>query len=136
MPHPLFQQVSSPPIHPGIPHQVTNGVMQKFPEIGSEPRAHRNRFATAPGNPVVRCIAPRAAPVAGNLPQRWFDAICAAAGLAFLAPMFAIIAIAIKLDDGGPIFYSHARIGKGFWEFRLFKFRSMIYRCAEGSTVT
>lgn len=136
MPHPLFQQISSPPLHPGIPNQFPSQVMHNFPELVSEPGAPRNRPGTIPEDSVVRCIASRAAPFAGNLPRRWFDTICAAVGLAVLAPVFAIVALAIKLDDGGPIFYSHARIGKGFRKFRLFKFRSMIYRCTEGSTVT
>ena len=47
------------------------------------------------------------------------------AGLACLAPLFAMIALAIKLDDGGPVFYSQYRVGKGLRKFRLLKFRSM-----------
>jgi lipopolysaccharide/colanic/teichoic acid biosynthesis glycosyltransferase len=136
MPHPLFQQISSPPLHSGIPNRFPNQVIQNFPEFISVPGFPRSRPSTTTEDAVVRCIASRSAPVAGNWPRRCFDAICAAAGLAGLAPLFAMIAIAIKLDDGGPIFYSHARIGKAFRRFRLFKFRSMIYRCAEGSTVT
>ena len=37
--------------------------------------------------------------------RRAFDAVCASAGLAILAPLFAMIALAIKVDDGGPILY-------------------------------
>lgn len=49
------------------------------------------------------------------------------------------IAIAIKLDDGGPVFYRSKRIGKGFREFDMLKFRSMRVnapdiRNADGST--
>lgn len=44
-------------------------------------------------------------------------------------PLFCLIlipiAMAIKLDDGGPIFYKSARVGKGFKKFGMFKFRSM-----------
>ena len=68
--------------------------------------------------------------------RQLFDPICAAAGLAFLAPLFAMVAIAVKLDDGGPILYSHFRIGKGFRKFRLLKFRSMTFSPVDGSTVT
>ena len=68
--------------------------------------------------------------------RRVFDAVCAAAGLAFLVPIFAIIALAIKLDDGGPVLYSHFRIGKGLRKFRLHKFRSMISSPPESSTIT
>ena len=68
--------------------------------------------------------------------RRLFDAGCAAVGLAVLAPSLALIALAIKLDDGGPVFYSHFRVGKNFREFRLLKFRSMICSSRPGSTVT
>lgn len=51
---------------------------------------------------------------------------CAAAGLVLLAPLFALIAIAVKLGDGGPVFYTQSRIGRGFKPFRLYKFRSML----------
>lgn len=44
-------------------------------------------------------------------------------------PLFCIllvpVAIAIKLEDGGPVFYRSARVGKGFQKFGMFKFRSM-----------
>ncbi len=71
-----------------------------------------------------------------HVPRRVFDAVCALAGLAFLVPIFAIIALAIKLDDGGPIFYFQFRVGKGLRKFRLLKFRSMFCHCAEGSLLT
>jgi len=60
-----------------------------------------------------------------HVARRAFDAACALAGLVLLAPVLAAIALAIKLDDGGPIFYSQWRVGKGLRKFRLFKFRSM-----------
>jgi lipopolysaccharide/colanic/teichoic acid biosynthesis glycosyltransferase len=68
--------------------------------------------------------------------RRLFDTACASAGLALLAPIFAIIALAIKLDDGGPVLYSQCRVGKGLRKFRLLKFRSMFSGCAEGSLLT
>jgi lipopolysaccharide/colanic/teichoic acid biosynthesis glycosyltransferase len=76
----------------------------------------------------------------GNTPdrvlRRVFDTVCAAAGLACLVPLFVLIALAIKLDDGGPVLYSQYRVGKGLRKFRLLKFRSMISGCAEGSLLT
>ncbi len=83
-----------------------------------------------------RLTLPRTAPDFGYFPRRAFDASSAAAGLVLLAPLFAIVALAIKLDDGGPIFYSHFRVGKGLRKFRLLKFRTMISNPATGSTVT
>jgi lipopolysaccharide/colanic/teichoic acid biosynthesis glycosyltransferase len=58
--------------------------------------------------------------------RRSFDILGAALGLVLLTPLFALIALAIKLEDGGPVFYSQLRVGKNFRKFRLFKFRSMI----------
>ena len=57
--------------------------------------------------------------------QRVFEAACALAGLALLSPLFAAIAVAIKLDDGGPIFFRQDRVGKDLRIFQLMKFRSM-----------
>lgn len=57
---------------------------------------------------------------------RTFDLICSAAGLVLLAPVFGAIALAIKLDDGGPIFYSQPRVGKSLRPFSFYKFRSMV----------
>jgi lipopolysaccharide/colanic/teichoic acid biosynthesis glycosyltransferase len=68
--------------------------------------------------------------------RRLFDTVCAAAGLACLVPLFVSIALAIKLDDGGPVLYSQYRVGKGLRKFRLLKFRSMFTGCAEGSFLT
>ena len=54
-----------------------------------------------------------------------FDVVAAAIGLILLSPLLALVALAIKLDDGGAVFYSQARVGKDFRLFRLVKFRSM-----------
>jgi lipopolysaccharide/colanic/teichoic acid biosynthesis glycosyltransferase len=55
-----------------------------------------------------------------------FDVVCAAVGVILLSPLFALIGLLVKLEDGGPIFYLHPRVGKDFRSFRLFKFRSMV----------
>lgn len=47
-------------------------------------------------------------------------------GLVLAAPVGAIIALAIKLTDGGPVFFAQERVGKGGRRFRSFKFRSMV----------
>lgn len=79
---------------------------------------------------------PRRRDIPDRALQRLFDTACASAGLALLAPIFAIIALAIKLDDGGPVLYSQYRVGKDLRKFRLLKFRSMFSGCAEGSLLT
>lgn len=68
--------------------------------------------------------------------RRAFDMLCALAGLALLAPVFALIALAIKLGDGGPVLYSQIRIGEGLRKFRLLKFRSMYCGSTGGSLLT
>jgi len=55
-----------------------------------------------------------------------------ALGLLVLAPLFALIALAIKLDSPGPVFFVQERVGRGGRLFRLIKFRTM--RPARGST--
>jgi len=58
--------------------------------------------------------------------RRLFDILCAALGLVLLAPVFVAIALAIRLEDGGPVFYVHPRVGKDFRKFGLLKFRTMV----------
>ena len=59
--------------------------------------------------------------------RRAFDTVCAAIGLVLLLPLFAVIALAIKLKGGpGPVFYLQPRVGKDGREFLLIKFRSMV----------
>lgn len=60
-----------------------------------------------------------------TLLRRALDLVGAGVGLALLAPLFLVVAIAIKLGDGGPIFYRALRVGRGGRPFYLYKFRSM-----------
>lgn len=57
--------------------------------------------------------------------KRSFDIIASAIGLVVLSPVFLAVAIAIKCDDGGPVFYDQIRIGKNGKKFKMYKFRSM-----------
>lgn len=57
--------------------------------------------------------------------KRSFDIIASAVGLVALGPVFLAVAIAIKCDDGGPVFYDQIRIGKNGKKFKMYKFRSM-----------
>jgi lipopolysaccharide/colanic/teichoic acid biosynthesis glycosyltransferase len=58
--------------------------------------------------------------------KRTFDALLAGLGLLGSAPLWAFIALSIKLDDGGPVFYTQVRVGRGGRRFKSYKFRSMI----------
>lgn len=68
--------------------------------------------------------------------SRIFDIIFALPGLVLLAPLSAAIALAIKLDDSGPVFYSQLRVGQGLRKFRVLKFRSMVPDPACSSPLT
>ena len=57
--------------------------------------------------------------------KRLFDIIASGLGLLVLSPIFLIVAIWIKLDSKGPVFYKQERVGRGNKDFKLYKFRSM-----------
>jgi exopolysaccharide biosynthesis polyprenyl glycosylphosphotransferase len=57
--------------------------------------------------------------------KRFFDWIAAAIALLILAPVFLLVAVAIRVDTPGPIFYSQIRSGLNGKPFRVYKFRSM-----------
>lgn len=63
--------------------------------------------------------------------KRAMDLAFAGAALLFAAPLFALIALAIKLEDGGPVFFAQNRIGKHGKPFRMWKFRSMVVNAAQ-----
>jgi lipopolysaccharide/colanic/teichoic acid biosynthesis glycosyltransferase len=58
--------------------------------------------------------------------KRSFDILISGLGLTGSAPLWALIALAIKLNDGGPVFYGQERVGQGGRRFRSWKFRSMV----------
>ena len=68
--------------------------------------------------------------------KRLFDVIASWLGLIVLSPLFLILAIWIKLDSKGPVFYRQVRVGYKNKEFRIFKFRSMRVGADKGSLVT
>lgn len=57
--------------------------------------------------------------------KRLLDLLLSASGLAVAAPLWAMIATLIKLQDGGPVFFSQERVGLNGRAFRALKFRSM-----------
>ena len=67
--------------------------------------------------------------------KRLFDVICAAIGLLFLTPLFAILALLIVLRDGAPVLFSQTRIGRNGKPFRIWKFRTM-RAGSRGSVIT
>lgn len=65
--------------------------------------------------------------------KRAMDIVLSSLGLVLVAPIFAFIALRIKLDSAGPVFYRHERIGQDGRRFRLLKFRTMRARYCRGS---
>lgn len=57
--------------------------------------------------------------------KRTFDIVASGLGLIILSPVFIILAVWIKADSRGPVFYRQVRVGRKNRDFRLFKFRSM-----------
>ena len=58
--------------------------------------------------------------------KRAMDIVISGGALAVLWPVLLLIALAIKIDDPGPVFYRQVRVGKDGREFRIFKFRTMV----------
>ena len=58
--------------------------------------------------------------------KRCFDLFFSISGLVFLSPLFLIVAVLIKLDSRGHIFFKQERVGKNFKTFNIYKFRTMV----------
>jgi lipopolysaccharide/colanic/teichoic acid biosynthesis glycosyltransferase len=69
--------------------------------------------------------APLALRARGGMAARTFDIVAAAALLVLLAPSIVLIAVLVRLDSPGPVFYRGRRIGKRGKQFDLLKFRTM-----------
>ncbi|MBI4634945.1 MAG: sugar transferase [Candidatus Rokubacteria bacterium] len=74
----------------------------------------------------VQAVVPSLEPRPVSRAKRAFDVLLACAGLALSSPLWVLVAAAIKLEDGGPVFYGQARVAQGGGTFRVQKFRSMV----------
>ncbi len=68
--------------------------------------------------------------------KRIFDLICSIILILILSPVFIILAIAIKIDSRGPVFYRQERVTQYGRVFRIHKFRTMVVNADKGSQVT
>ena len=68
-----------------------------------------------------------------NIPKRALDLMLSGTGLLLSAPLWPIVAAAIKIDSRGPVFYGQDRVGEGGRPFAVLKFRSMIADAERGS---
>jgi lipopolysaccharide/colanic/teichoic acid biosynthesis glycosyltransferase len=101
------------------------------------------RCATAQ-NPLIRCwlnlhvcqqrLRSRWIAHGADLTKRGLDIAVSFFFLVLASPLFALIALLIKLEDGGPVFFSQTRVGQNGQEFKMFKIRSMCMG-AEGRLV-
>ena len=71
-------------------------------------------------------IVPAAPPRRTLAVKRLFDILVSGTALVVLAPLFAVVAVAIKMDSPGPVFFRQLRVGRNGRVFRMFKFRSMV----------
>ena len=67
---------------------------------------------------------------------RFFDFILSLVGLVVLAPIFIVLAIWIKIDSKGSVFYKQVRVGQNGIDFGLFKFRSMVVDANKKGLIT
>ncbi len=58
--------------------------------------------------------------------KRAMDVVISGGALLVLWPALLLVAVAIKIDDPGPVFYRQVRVGRNGKEFRIFKFRTMV----------
>jgi len=130
-----YERMISLPMHPRMSDQDVQDVIEAVSNIVEKHSRRVRQSETGPAEPLVESQPVEPPPAAPLNRRRAFDSVCASAGLFFLAPLFALIALAIRLDDGGPVFYSQWRVGRGLRKFRLFKFRSMVVNSC-GSALT
>ena len=68
--------------------------------------------------------------------KRVFDLIVSSLGLLILSPLLLVLAIWVKCDSPGPIFYRQLRVGRGNQDFWLFKFRSLQVDAGKAGLIT
>ena len=95
-------------------------VPRMFEVLGTNAQLH-----TIEGIPLVGLPSPRLSGSSRFL-KRSLDLGAAALGLIILAPAFVVVALAIKLDSRGPVFFRQTRMGAENRTFRVFKFRTMV----------
>jgi lipopolysaccharide/colanic/teichoic acid biosynthesis glycosyltransferase len=131
-----YERMVSLPLHPRMSDQDVEDVIEAVSDIVQKHTLRAVSLESTKARSSADPELPPSASAARFVTRRMFDAACSVLGLAFLAPLFALIALAIKLSDGGPVFYSQWRVGKDLRKFRLMKFRSMVPDSSHGSLLT
>lgn len=73
----------------------------------------------------LECLGWRLLVASGARSKRLFDIGASALALLLLSPLCVVLAVLIKLEDGGPVIFAQTRVGRFGREFRMYKFRSM-----------
>jgi exopolysaccharide biosynthesis polyprenyl glycosylphosphotransferase len=106
-------------------HFQTAGITLHVLPIGIEPLFRGSEFWNIGGSPSLTFPPPVITGIDFGI-KRAFDFCCAALILIIAFPLYLIIAILIKLDSPGPIFYKQTRIGLHGKPFKAWKFRTMV----------
>jgi exopolysaccharide biosynthesis polyprenyl glycosylphosphotransferase len=94
-------------------------VPRMFEVVGSNVSMHSVEGVPLLGLPPLRLSR------SSRLLKRTLDLVLAVLGLVLLAPVLVVVALAIKIDSRGPVFFRQVRMGAGDQTFRIFKFRTM-----------
>jgi exopolysaccharide biosynthesis polyprenyl glycosylphosphotransferase len=100
------------------------GVKVRIAPTTAELLTQRGEYVPGQGVPLFELRPPVFAGVDWVV-KRSFDSLVSGAMILLAAPVWAVIALAVKLDSPGPVFYRDRRIGLAEREFGMFKFRSM-----------
>ena len=68
--------------------------------------------------------------------KRSFDVLVSFFGLLLLAPLLTVVALLVKLNSKGPVFFTQERMGKGFKPFTIYKFRTMVENASQRGELT
>src|SRR5262245_38873960 len=101
-------------------HVQIDIVPRMFEVLGTNAQLHTIEGIPLVGLPTLRLSA------SSRFLKRTLDLIGAVAGLILLSPVFAAVALCIKLDSRGPVFFRQVRMGAKEQPFRVFKFRTMV----------
>jgi len=111
------------PIQANVKSEFRESSVADFPFGGLQPQAAAPNFV---GTDLEASAARRSGRVRVDvIAKRILDISVAALALLLLAPVFGLVALLIKLDSSGPVFYRAARVGHRGRELRMLKFRKM-----------
>ncbi len=106
------------------------GVKVRIAPTTAELLTQRAEYVPGQGVPLFELRPPVVAGLDWAV-KRAFDIVVSSALIVVAVPLWAVIALAVKLDSAGPVFYRDRRVGLGESEFGMFKFRSMYVDAAE-----